>query len=86
MKAWVAQKVEGGFVVNCINDEGKICLQLGGTEYKPMVVGQEEATRLVDIENAREVEMMIAAHKERAAQLAAYEATPDSYSPVKFVE
>ncbi len=87
MKAWVAQKVEGGFVVNCIDDEGEVCLHLGGTEYKPMVVDLEESIRLVDIENSREVEKMIADHKERVSQLAAYDNKNDSsYTPVSFQE
>lgn len=86
MKAWVAQKVNDGYAVNCIDDDGKVCLHLGGTEYRPMVVSLDVANALVDKQNAAEVKQLVAAHKERAAQIAALELSPDTYIPVTFSE
>lgn len=86
MKAWVAQKVNDGYAVNCIDDDGKVCLHLGGTEYRPMVVSLDVANTLVDKQNAAEVEKIVATHKKRAAQLAELERIPDAYIPVTFSE
>jgi len=85
MNAWIAQKVEGGFVVNCIDDQGEVCLYLGN--LKPYIAQKEEADALVEKCNIQEIEKMVAAHKERVAQLAAYETQDDSsYIPVSFQE
>jgi len=85
MKAWVAKKVEGGFTVNAIDDEGTVCRFLGND--RPHIVQKEEADALVEKCNMQEIESLVRQHKERAAQLAAYEEIGDStYTPVEFSE
>lgn len=85
MKAWVAQKVNGGYAINCIDDEGTVCLFLGNN--RPHIVQKEEADALVEKCNKQEIEKMITQHNERVAQLAAYEEQSKSmYAPVPFSE